>query len=188
LKGQGAIRAGQGDAMALARNRVAFRTRLAAVLVAALLAGCSATAGKLATPYDPSQSAYARAQGTGVISGQAFLQKPSGALVYAAGRYVLLLPASAYSLERLTKIYGDRKFRSVYLPVKDPEVDPLFVQDVRTTKASSSGRFEFTGLAPGKYVAETSLNYEWHDGLYGGRFYEFVEVGDGETVELVLTD
>jgi len=173
--------------MTQARNRIAFRAKLATVLAVAILAGCTATAGKLVTPYDPAQSAFARAKGTGVISGQAFLQKPSGALVYAAGKDVYLFPLSEYSVERLAKIYGEKKFRSVYLPVRDPALDRRFLDDIRVTKASSTGRFEFTGLAPGIYIAETALAYEWHDALYGGRFYEAVEVKDGKTVEFVLT-
>jgi hypothetical protein len=118
---------------------------------------------------------------------QAFLQKPSGTLVFAAGKDTHLYPATEYTAERLYRIYGDKKFLSAYSLSREPEIDRRFLDDLRVTKASSSGRFEFRGLAPGKYFIETALTYHWQDLLYGGRFYEVVEVGEGAKVEVVLT-
>ncbi|MEC9342462.1 MAG: hypothetical protein VYD64_01325, partial [Pseudomonadota bacterium] len=94
-------------------NRNIATTLCLLAVVALTLGGCLLPRYRTEIAYDPQQAAFAREPGTASISGQAFLQKSSGVVVYAAGRNVILFPVTDYTSERIRLVYGNRRFLDV---------------------------------------------------------------------------
>lgn len=160
---------------------------IAAIAVAAL-AGCLRISVQTSQQYDWVQASFIHLKGTGAIHGQAFLQKDNGGVIYAAGRNIVLLPATPYVAERFVKIYGERKYRDILRPnVVFEDTDKGFYNDQRVVKADPRGRFSFEKLAPGRYFVETVIVWQQGDLPAGGRLYDMVNVGDGEVVEVMLS-
>jgi hypothetical protein len=179
----GNVRRGIASRIAIASNNWALATGLALAL-----SGCLLPKYEREAEYDPVQAAVIHAEGKAEISGQAFLQKSSGAVVYAAGREVILYPGSDYIAEQMRLVYGDKKFLSYYGTGREfDRTDPRFLEDRRVTKANAQGRFSFDKIAPGKYFVETSVIWRSRDLVGGGLVYESVEVAGEEKVEIIVS-
>ena len=158
----------------------------AAAAVGLLLSACVSTA-KVQSTFDAKAAAYIHQKGSGRIEGQAFLRQRGGSVVKAAGETVHLIPATRYALERFAAIYGERK--SVFGGRQIQDTPPEYTQYMRSTKADAEGRFSFDGIAPGRYLVQTQV-YWAVPGSYipeGAAFHERVEVGSGETVNVILS-
>jgi hypothetical protein len=134
----------------------------------------------------PAALEYASARGTGsaTLTGQAFLTTRGGDVKVAAGRMVTLDPATPYALAWYEK-YGRVLARVDELP---PE--PAFATACRTTQADAQGRFKFAGLAPGRYIARSTVTWETgaaYAGTQGGVVSDVVDVSDGQGQEVMLT-
>ncbi len=160
---------------------------IAAIAVVAL-AGCLRIAVQTTQQYDAAQGAFIHEKGTGAIHGQAFLQKANGGVIYAAGRNILLVPATPYVAERFVKMYGDRTYRDILRPtLVFDETDKDSLNDRRVVRADPRGRFSFDELAAGRYFIETAIVWQEGDLPAGGRFYDLVEVEEGKVVEIMLS-
>lgn len=167
----------------------AFRS-LALFFAAAALAGCQSSALQTQTRFNPDEAAFIKAQGKSVISGHAFLKRATGVNVYASGEIVRLTPVTSYARERFTLLYGAGKFiTAARMPKVD--VDPVYAEHTRTTKADHMGRFSFDRVAPGRYYVSSQV--VWRDsGQYlpaGGAMYDEVVVTGRESgeVEVILS-
>lgn len=159
------------------------------LLATLVLGGCHSTV-QTQSRFDPNEAAFIKAQGKGVISGHAFLKRSTGVNVYASGEVVRLTPVTAYSRERFALFYGAGKF----IPagrIPKVEVDPVYADHTRTTKADHMGRFSFEKVAPGRYFVSSQV--VWRErGEYlpaGGAMFEEVAVTGKESgdVEVVLS-
>lgn len=145
-----------------------------------LVAGCqTAEPVKVAAPFDAAEAAYIRKEGTARIDGHAFLKKPNGSVMNAAGERVWLIPATAYAKERMAALYKGQKFAPAGSIAAQPGTDPRYMEFTRSTKAESSGRFTFDKVAPGSYFLATTIT--WKDSetdvvARGGSVYETVTV------------
>lgn len=118
--------------------------------------------------------------GTGELSGQAFLTTRGGDVKVAAGRSVTLDPATPYARAWYEK-YG--RMTDAMPPA------PGFAQARRTTVADAEGRFRFTNLPQGSYIARTTVTWETgaaSAGLQGGIVSDTVNIGTGAKNELIL--
>ena len=177
------------------------------VLVA--LTGCQSTASPTvvasATPFNAADAAFIKKSGTAKIAGHAFWRDGEGGTVNAAGELIRLVPATSYSRERFAALYkGGRSINAG--AIAQAGSDPAYAEYTRTTRAESTGRFEFDALAPGTYFVTAQI--VWKDkhqqlkfqyGIYsnvqkigqdGGAMYETVTVTGKETtpIKLVLTN
>jgi hypothetical protein len=127
-------------------------------------------------------SPYAR-EGTGVLTGQAFLRTRGGDVKYAAGREVTLNPVTAYS----TEWYN----RGVIAGKNLEEADARATPYNRVCTADGEGRFRFEKLPTGDYYVVSSVFWEipgaWGLRRTGGNVYAQVHVTEGQTNELILT-
>lgn len=161
------------------------------VIVAALVAGAlsSCASATLVTPFDPAAAAFSERAGTAVISGQAFLRRNDGIVVYAAGSDVALVPKTAYSDERMQKIYGEGKISQATdlgVGVTFTNDDPRFARTVRTVIADGEGKFTFTGVPAGSYYLTTQVIWRAQY-VQGGALMERVTVLDGQTANVIMT-
>jgi hypothetical protein len=149
-------------------------------LSAAFLAGCQSTAPAPSSPrlaFDPAAAAFIKKEGKATIKGHAFLRRGTGGVVNAAGEYVRLVPMTPFSQERFARLYGGKKFISqISIPAADADAE--YASYTRTTKAESSGRFEFDKVAPGSYFVTTQVTWKKESAFLpnGGAFYETVTI------------
>ncbi|MBN2069121.1 MAG: hypothetical protein JW739_05740 [Opitutales bacterium] len=119
-------------------------------------------------------------EGTGSITGQAFLTQMGGGVVTAAGRVVTLDPATDIGTEWWTKagIYY------VHKGLVPPSAS--FLKARKTTTADAEGRFKFENLRPGKYYIRTEVTWYVGYNIQGGLVGQLVEVKSDKTVELII--
>ncbi|MCK9582788.1 MAG: hypothetical protein M0Q46_04105 [Endomicrobiales bacterium] len=120
--------------------------------------------------------------GTGTITGQAFLVQNGGGVVKAAGRTVTLDPATTVGNEW----WG--KAGKVYVQRLQTPPSPNFLKARRSTVADADGRFKFTDLPTGKYYICTKIT--WTVGNYypteGGVIGKLIEVKSKQLTEVIL--
>ena len=136
--------------------------------------------------------------GTGSIAGQAFAVTRGDDVKPAAGRAVLLHPDSAAIRDYYAAFAVGEENRAYTLVGAPPE------NFTKTTIADATGTFQFDGLAPGRYVVVSSVNWTHFAGFNytqigtfgwlqlswateGGLMIRQVEVKEGQATKVVLT-
>ena len=170
-----------------------MRAALLAILPGAfaVLTGCNGERGPDPTvgAFDAKAAEFIKKEGKATITGHAFLRRSNGVVVNAAGETVRLVPVTPYSQARFVKLYNGQTFIAAgSIPKVDP--DPLYASYTRTTKAESSGKFEFDKVGPGTYYVATQLT--WNDQAIkpeGGAMFETVTITGKETepVKIILS-
>lgn len=138
----------------------------------------------LTTTFDTEEAAFIHASGRAKISGQAFVRLNSGKVLRAVGTDITLIPRTAYADERMAAIYGDSKQLGWGVNIPDP--DPLYVQHMRTTVASSGGSFSFDDVADGEYYVVAMIHLPHEYSTVELPIYERVSVKGGENVRVVM--
>jgi len=155
-----------------------------AIIASIVLSGCVA-APKITSTFSPSEAEFINKTGSGSISGQAFLRRNDGMVVYAAGSDVHLIPRTTYAQERMNALYRGGKINNM---VPDPEVtDPLYRSMTKTVRANGEGRFRFEGLADGDYFVVTKVVWLIGGSPQGGSLMETASIRNGQAVELIMT-
>lgn len=159
--------------------------RLVSLIFTSLILYACVSAPQIRSQFDPEQAAFIHEKGPAILTGQAFLRRKDGMVVYAAGSKVWLIPRTTYSEERMAAIYGDRKINSYLL--KMPQTDPRYHEMVRETKADGEGRFQFEHLADGYYYVSTHVNWEVDGSDQGGSIMETVRITGGKSAHVILS-
>ena len=185
-----------------------MRQPLLISFVALALAGCQSTSPApvaVVAPFDPAEAAFIKKTGTTTIAGHAFWRDDNGGTVDAAGETIRLVPATNYARQRFAALYrGQRSIPASQIQQSTP--DPAYADYTRTTRAESSGRFEFENVAAGQYFVTAQVRYRdksqfvhlqsgaYHNyirmGADGGAMYETVTVTGKEEkpLKLVVTN
>lgn len=158
--------------------------RATALAASIFAAGCVA-APTIETTFNPAEAAFINETGSGTISGQAFLRRNDGVVVYAAGSEVHLVPKSTYADERIQALYRGGKFNG-YVPAPK-NTDPQYLAMTKTTKANGEGRFSFENLADGDYYVLTQVTWLAGDIRQGGSLMEPVSIRNGRSVDIIMT-
>lgn len=159
--------------------------RLLPIAIFALaLAGCTSV-GTLTTSFDPNAAAFINQKGKATVTGQAFLRRNDGVVVYAAGSEVTLIPQTYYSRERMVQIYGSGHFSAFGKSFKND--DPQYLAYTRHTVADGEGKFTFDQVADGSYYITTTV--VWMAGYYrqGGALMALAEVKGGQPTNVIMT-
>lgn len=182
--GQAGSRTGRG-----AKAAPAFpvaRAHAAAVLLALglptlLLSGCGETVEKKVGFSLPSHAAW-QAKGNAAIDGEGFLRRPNGWLARCSGGFVYLVPASDYFRE-IIEVYrkGDRLAASQNLEGVNSPV-------VRKTQCNMQGKFAFSELPPGKWIAFTRIDYDGAEWLADLTLVGEVETKAGTVTKTILSN
>jgi hypothetical protein len=131
-------------------------------------------------PANPADYAPYLTQGTGSISGQAFLTTRGGEVRVGAGRPVTLDPLTplARAWLRATGFTTDR--------FSEAPKDPLFEKARRTAVNDAQGNYRFSNLPAGQYVLRTIVNWTTGMSEQGGLIADTVALKDGEQKTLML--
>lgn len=158
----------------------------------ALLSACAGPPVVLKTRFDPAETAWFSARGTGSIEGSAIARAYSGRAKTCAALAVTLFPDTAYARERMLALYGkaDEGFNPMLggRPAAFENDDPRYHATAKTTRCDERGRFSFRELPEGTYylVAEVT----WRDsaaGLpQGGYLMQRIALTAGEAKEVLL--
>lgn len=157
--------------------------RLFGIFLIVLLGACSST-GTLTTAFDADAAAFINRSGNADVSGQAFLRRNDGIVVYGAGSEVTLIPKTAYSDERIQQIYGSGK--QSYLGRRFTNDDPNYYTYTRTAIADGEGRFTFKNVANGDYYLVTSVTWLVQYAQQGGLLMERVSVQGGQDANVIM--
>ncbi|MGJ3263912.1 MAG: carboxypeptidase regulatory-like domain-containing protein [Salinarimonas sp.] len=160
--------------------------RLLGILLAGGLLTACVTA-ELRTQFDAGAAAYIFEEGDATVRGQAFLRRRNGEVVRAAGEVVNLIPAKEYAIERFHVLYRGEKFAQFAPRIED--TPQAYLDAVRQTTSDADGNFAFENIAPGRYIIQTQLYWDVPNSILpsGGSFYEETAVGQGQTVQLILS-
>jgi hypothetical protein len=165
------------------------------LLLSLLLAGCAtAPPPKMESTFDPEQARLQLEPGDATILGSALIRQKGGGVVTCAGGQVVLIPATTYAIERMTRGFhpadssGTSGFWAFYegeRPVPPP--DPEYVKLSRSSTCDASGKFQFDKVSPGLFYLVTSIRWDTGYGLpQGGYLMKAVAVKPGETTTVVL--
>lgn len=157
-----------------------------------LVLGACATTLKTENSFDEDAARKMLEPGKNKITGSALIRQNGGGVVTCAGREVMLLPATKYTIERMFHLYGlsERGYNPVFGGRKII-FKPDYPQYLRTTKRTicdAQGSFAFSDLSNGDYFIATSI--VWQVSTYtqeGGSLMVRVKLsGDSKTESVVL--
>lgn len=148
--------------------------------IAVTMAGCVQTA-TIDTPFDEASLQYAAGQGQATISGQGFMRRRDGIVVYGAGSAVALAPKVPYTEEAFNKV------QAAPFGVNFTNSDPRLKKYVRKTQANGEGRFTFNNVPNGSYYVCTRIEWMAGNNSQGGELCETVTVSNGQNAEVLLT-
>ncbi|SLN19906.1 hypothetical protein ROJ8625_00696 [Roseivivax jejudonensis] len=153
------------------------------------LAACVQTI-ETTTPFDPNEVAFINQRGAADITGQAFLRQAGGGVVTCAGEQVQLIPAGTFAKERLSQLYGSVQGGRIGTMVgaSQENVDPRYLEMVRTSQCDAEGDFEFRNVANGDYYVLSGVRWTV-PGSYipeGGSMAKLVQVRSGQDQRVLL--
>ncbi|OAE39608.1 hypothetical protein [Brucella intermedia] len=152
----------------------------AATAVTLALTGCVQTAS-IDTPFNESSVEYINRQGTATVTGQGFMRRRDGMVVYAAGSPVALVPKVPYTEEAFNKA------QAAPFGINFTNSDPRLKKYVRTTQANGEGRFTFSNVPDGAYYLVTKVQWMAGDANQGGELTKAIQVSGGKNVDVILT-
>lgn len=162
------------------------------VIFALFLTACQSTGGvrqhAMKASFEPDKANYVFSQGSGEISGQAFINT-GGKVRYASGGRVSLVPATPYAHERMSAIYGSGSVASK--PVRFVGQDPKYRAYARHHTANKNGEFIFRNVAAGEYYVTTGVVWRAQGGSTGKykrvALKKHVNVSKGEKLNITLS-
>ncbi|MHB9075593.1 MAG: hypothetical protein ACYC6G_18975 [Desulfobaccales bacterium] len=124
---------------------------------------------------------YAK-NGTGSISGQAFLKTVGGDVKYGAGSSVFLIPNTPYYIEYFKHAASGHTIQNI---------DPKAGNYVRQTVGDGQGKFEFVNVPPGEYILLTEVTWgvptQYGIRKSGGDIVKSISMKDGDKLKILLT-
>lgn len=140
--------------------------------------------------FDKSTTEKLVAEGKNTIKGSALIRQQGGGVVTCAGQKIMLTPATEYSSERISTIYGnkERGFISARTPpiYFQPNV-PEYFELSRTTICDAQGYFKFEKVADGDFFVTGAIIWMVGYSKSGGNLMQRVSVSKGELKEIVLS-
>jgi len=139
--------------------------------------------------FEPNKANYVFSQGTGEISGQAFINT-GGKIRYASNGRVSLVPATPYARERMNAIYGSGNVASK--PVRFVGQDAEYRTYARHHTANKNGEFIFRNVAPGDYYITTGIVWRSAGDSVSGKFQRValkkrVNLSKGQKLSVTLS-
>ena len=165
-------------------------------LVLGLIFAASAVAGepvKLDSKFNIDEVSFVKTPGSSTVAGKAFLKLADGTLKGCAGFNIELLPVGAYSLERITKTYGNDRQGQILLEQNPPKFTPDVPEyhDLLIKGACDPrGEFVFSAVPAGDYFVIAFIIWDDVSGpaprKTGGGVMKRVHVPSETRVEVLL--
>ena len=145
----------------------------------------------LETRFDPAEIAWAMEEGTGIVSGEAYLTLADGSKKGCAGFPIELLPVAPYASERIDKTYGSTQAGQVLMRDNPPKFTPdaeEYHDMLIKGECDADNGFLFDKVPAGDYFALAFIIWEGKGdaGLQGGAVMRRVSVGEGARADVML--
>lgn len=153
-------------------------------------AGCAPTTVQVSLdPTDTDSATAMLATGTGTIKGSALMRQRGGGVVTCAGNDVFLIPATPSATNELNRVFGGDHG---YVPRGgDPMIGggTLVAPPTpnRTEVCNAQGFFTFANIRAGKWYVMTSIVWVAGNDYQGGAMLSSAEIGEGQEIEIVLS-
>ncbi|WP_156381210.1 hypothetical protein [Aminobacter sp. DSM 101952] len=153
-----------------------------ALIVAAMLfsTGCVQQI-PIQTQFNNAEHEFANKPGKATISGQAFMRRNDGVVVYAAGSPVYLTPQTPYTMEAFNRS------ASATGPVVFTNPDARLKDYTRVTQTNGEGRFTFSGVPDGPFIVATTVHWMAGDMRQGGDLTKLFVVTNGQGHDIIMT-
>lgn len=158
--------------------------RATLIVFVGLMVGCGAARSVEIPAPDLSTSSYALQSGSATVEGSGFLRQRGGDVVSCAGSSVWLVPDTSY----FQWASGQDRFT-----VQEALLNPEVTEYVRTESCDVEGRFSFTQVPNGEYLAGTIVTWEvfddnpFTDDTQGGIVFVPVSVESDDTQTVTIT-
>lgn len=152
------------------------------VLVIAIIAGCATPPPQTFAPlpFDEVEYSALPTTGTGIVRGQVFAKTVGGDVKKGAGEKVVMFPATKYGDQRyFEQVIGGKLLSS--------SEDPRYINYVLVKITDGDGRFEFTGVPPGKFYVLSKVTWMAGDELQGGQIVAKIEAKNGTIIDAILS-
>jgi hypothetical protein len=185
-----------------------MKARVAALLVAVMLLGCTTPQApplhiqeptlpaqastppdfKLSVPFDQRETSRLIREGANTVKGNAFIDQQGGGTATCAGQTVYLIPATAYAKQRMQAIYknterGVAAARIYYRFIPDP---PEYRALMRTSKCDSNGKFVFERVSDGEFFIVVLIPGQVGESPQGSQLMHHVRVRAGQTLSVAM--
>ena len=159
---------------------------LTAVAMLVFGAGC-ATPPVLSQQFDARSAGYVLSDGPNVIEGRASLMSRRGYVHTCQYSGVTLIPATAYSSERMAVAFGntDGGFANDRAYERLPGNEYL-ARYMKYVACDEDGRFRFERVANGRYFVVADITWLVRWARFGGAVMRSVDVNGGEHRTVVL--
>ena len=148
---------------------------------------------KLESRFKIEDVAFVKQPGTSTVTGSAFLKLADGTHKDCAGFNIELLPAAAYSIERITRTYGNGQQGQILLEQNPPKFTPDVPEyhDMLIKGACDQrGIFSFSNVPAGSYFVIAFIIWEEKSGATprktGGGVMKRIEVAPDARVNVLL--
>jgi hypothetical protein len=155
---------------------------LAAALVALSVSGCIREEKAVTAEFRASEHEPFLKDGTGTITGQAFLRQQGGSVVRCSGEPVLLVPATSFFREAV----GIHK--SGYRAKLDLKLDDRMQKIARKGVCDADGKFKFERLPSGSWYIVTQVKWSVGSNQQGGELLGEAVTKQNSSVEVILAD
>ena len=154
---------------------------LGLLFVVVCLHGCTRTEIKPVerTAFEVSEYDSPSKEGTGIVTGLAFVKTKSGDVKTLAGETVRLHPVSLYS-DQWFELASNEK---VYTAAYDHRVEDY----VFMTIVDDDGRFTFKDVPAGEYYLTTEIFCFTPDEVFSARFRKKITVENDKTLDVILS-
>ena len=164
-------------------RHVSGARRLGATFGLALLAGsCMRGEVEKKVAFDDKDHAAWIAKGKSGIDGEGFLRRPNGSLARCSGGVVYLVPATAYFREWV------EVYRSGASIANASSLHQSHSKAIRKTQCDMQGRFQFSELPAGKWIAVTRVTFDGAGWNNDSTLVTEVETRQGEIAKAILSN
>ena len=154
--------------------------------IALCLLGCAPIQTRVKRiPFPQDEYEQLAKDGTGIVTGQAFLKTVGGDVKYAAGNQVFLIPVTSYSRQWYNVLCTQRQL----IEGSDWRHD----QYIKKQIADAEGRFTFVDIPAGSYYVSSLVLWAaptppyGYLGSQGGVVVRCIEVKEGATTQAMVT-
>ena len=166
---------------------------LTALLLMVCLSGCGSKTVDLENELNPDEVQAALEPGNNSLYGGSVIIPRTGDKVRGGEFPVTLIPVTANSSERMTRIFGstDRGFlKTAALAPKFSDRELFQKSGGKSVNPDADGMFEFSGLKDGEYFVVTTIAWKPENSYYGketSMLMRKVRLSGGERKEITLT-
>ncbi len=170
---------GPAVARAMGRRGAAM---LGVVGLALVTAACLRGEVEKKVAFDDASHAAWIGKGKSAIEGEGFIRRPNGWLARCSGGVVYLVPATPYFREWVEVYQAGNRLANARA------LNESHSKAIRKTQCDMQGRFAFSELPAGKWIAVTRVTYEGQAWSDDSTLLTEIETRQGETAKAILSN